>query len=443
VHPYTLRAARWPLALSLVVVAACADDPPTTAPNVPPGSVTRQALDGNVILVTNASGANVPGSLQWAVGMAGGTSVIQFDAGLAGDTIPLDATLEPFPYITIEGPADKGITITNSSGRIIRLRQGGRLRNVTLTGGSDGPGSAIWTQGPLTLEHSTVSNNHGSAAAIHGHEITLVNSTVSGNSGSGPASGISVASAGYITLINSTVAHNEGAPGIGWLMSPGSTPLVTLRNSIVANNGSGTRNCDSWLLFDHQGMNISSDSTCGVSTALIVANPMLLGLADNGGPTATEAIHHQSPAFNGGVSCSVTVDQRYVSRGTSCDIGAFEFTDFTVVTLTIDANATAAANGTSTVTGTVRCSRAGDRFGVNVELEQQQKVGKTTTLVLGTGGTAVTCTTSTQPFSASVTPSTGAFVAGTATASASTNNTPAWVTPSAASRAVKLVRPRR
>ena len=199
------------------------------------------------------------------------------------------------------------------------------------------------------------------------------------------------------------------------------------------------------LQFDYQGKNISSDATCGSSPALLIADPMLAGLADNGGPTPTESFSPQSPALNAGVSCSVTVDQRYVPRGTSCDIGAFEFTDFTVVTLTIDANAFAgAANGAATVTGTVRCSRAGDQFGVVVALDQQQKVGKATTVVRGSGATGVSCTTSVQPWSAVVTPASGEFVVGAASAAANTNNVPAWVAPSAASKAVKLVRsPRR
>lgn len=441
---YAPRVGRWPLALTLLAVAACADDQPSTAPRA--ARPSRQALDGNVILVTSASGANVPGSLPWAVSTANGTSVIQFDASLAGATISLDATLESFAYITVEGPANDGVTIVAKpiAGRAFRLRQGGVLRNLTISGGTTSPGSAIWTQGPVLLEHTTVSNNNSDAAAIHGHDITLVNSTVSGNSGAGPASGISIASSGTLVLDNSTVAHNDGGPGIGWLTSPGSAPVVTVRNSIIANNGSGSRNCDQWLQFDYQGKNISSDATCGTSPALLVADPLLAGLTDNGGPTPTEGFSPQSPALNAGVNCSVTVDQRYVSRGTSCDIGAFEFTDFTAVTLTIDANAfTGAANGAATVTGTVRCSRAGDQFDVGVALQQTQKVGKITTLVQGTGGTGLTCTTSAQPWSAVVTPVTGAFVAGTASAASSTNNVPVWVSPSSVSNTVKLVRPPR
>ena len=436
------RAGRLPLAVALVAVAACVDDQLTTAPRA--AHLSRDALDGNVILVTTASGANVPGSLQWAVNLADGTSIIRFDSTLAGDTITLDAPLEPFAFVTIEGPADKGMVLTTTAGQIIRLRQGGTLRNLTFTGGSESPAGAIWTLGPLRLENSTVTNNFANPA-IHGHDMTLVNSTVSGNWGSGPAAGISVGSAGTLTLINSTVAHNDGGPGIGWAVTPGGPPLVTLRNSIVAHNESGGRDCEPSMSFAHVAMNISSDSTCGVSPALLIANPQLLALANNGGPTATHALSHLSPALNAGVNCTVAVDQRYVARGTNCDIGAFEFTDFTVVTLSIDANAATAGspNGAATVTGTVMCSRAGDEFDVVVDLEQQQKSGKTTTVVRGSGSIGVACTNSAQPWSALVTPVAGSFGTGAASAAARTADVPAWTTPATASRTVKLVRPRR
>lgn len=440
---YTSRVGRWPLAAALILAAACADDHQlSTAPDA--GHVSRNALDGNVILVTTASGANVPGSLQWAVGVADGTSIIKFDPSLAGATITLDAVLESFPYITVEGPASNGITLTTTAGRVFRLRQGGLLRNLTISGGSDSPASAIWTLGPLRLENSTITDNHGGGAAIHGFDITVVNSTVSGNSGFGAASAISVGSNGHLVLDNSTVAHNDGAPSIGWMTSQGGPPLVTLRNSIIASDAASTRNCGAWLQFGYEGMNISSDASCGASLALYVGDPLLLGLANNGGPTRTEGFNYRSPALNAGVNCSVTVDQRYISRGTSCDIGAFEFTDFTVVTLAIDANATTGLpNGAATVTGTVRCSRAGDQFGVVIELEQPQKSGKATMIVRGTGGVGVTCSTSAQPWSAVVTPASGAFVAGAGSATARTNDVPVWVTSSTATKAVKLAKPKK
>ena len=440
------RAGLWPLALTLTAVVACADDAPTTAPRAARRSTDITA--SNVILVTNTSGGNVPGSLVWAVDQADGTSVIQFDPSIAGDTIALESTLDASAVLNIDGPADKGITITSSSGRVIRARLGGTLRNVTISGGveSSGSGSGIWTGGPLVLEHSTVSDNTGDGGAIHGYDITLRNSTVAGNTGYGPAAGISYGPGARVRLFNSTVAFNSPAPGIGMVPSPGSTADVMIHNSIIANNGFGL-NCGevSGLVFG--GKNIAGDASCGSSEALIVADPLLETLAENGGPTRTIAFAPQSPARNGtaGAGCTVTVDQRYVARDAICDVGAFELTDFTAVTLTIDESAvTNAQSGVTTVTGTVACSRAGDQFGVAVDLEQTQKAGRTTTVVRGTGSVGITCSTTAQPWSAAVAAvGGGVFATGQSLAAARTNNTPGWVTPASTSRTIKLVRPPR
>jgi hypothetical protein len=92
----------------------------------------------------------------------------------------------------------------------------------------------------------------------------------------------------------------------------------------------------------------------------------------------THAISHLGPAFNAsavGTLCS-DVDQRYVARDAKCDVGAFEFNDWTTVTITIDANVKVdAANGRALMTGTVTCSRE-ETFKLALELHQPQKVGK-------------------------------------------------------------------
>ena len=442
----TSRGARWALALtSIAAVAACVDDAPTAAPRA--AAISRDITAGSVILVTNTSGSNVPGSLPWAVSQTDGGSVIQFDPSIAGDTIALESTLDAFSVLNIEGPATNGITITSNSGRVIRARLGGTLRNLTISGGyeASGSGSGIWTGGPLVLEHSTVSNNSGDGSAIHGHDITLRNSTVSNNTGYGPAAGISYGSNARVRLFNSTVAFNSPAPGIGMVPSQGGMADVMVQNSIIAGNGFGLDCGDvSGIVFG--GRNIAGDSSCGSpAERLIVADPMLATLVDNGGPTKTIAFAPQSPALNGTLGCMVTVDQRYVPRDAICDIGAFEFTDLTVVTLTVDASAvTNASIGLTTVTGTVSCSRAGDQFGVVVDLEQSQKAGKNTTVVRGTGSVGITCSTTAQPWSAAVEAlDGGVFATGQASAAARTNNTPVWVTPANTTRSIKLVRPPR
>ena len=441
----TSRGAWWALALTLTTVAACADDPPTAAPRAP--TISHDVTHGNVILVTNTSGSNVPGSLPWAVSQTDGGSVIQFDPSIAGDTIALESTLDAYFVLNIDGPADKGMTITSNSGGVIRARLGGTLRNLTISGGNEsGSGAGIWTNGPLVLEHSTVTNNRGNGGAIHGFDITLRNSTVSGNEGYGPAAGISYGSGARIRLFNSTVAFNNPAPGIGMVVgSPGAGADVMVQNSIIAGNGFGL-NCGAVDGIAWGGRNIAGDTSCGSPfERLIVADPMLATLADNGGPTRTIAFAPQSPALNAALGCMVTVDQRYVPRDATCDIGAFEFTDPTVVTLTVNESAvTNAQTGLTTVTGTLSCSRAGDQFGVVVDLEQAQKAGKTTTTVRGTGSVGITCSTTAQPWSAAVGAlDGGVFATGPASAAARTNNTPVWVTPASTSRSIKLVRPPR
>ena len=440
----TSRGARWALALTTIGVAACADDAPTAPARA--ATISRDITAGSVILVTNTSGSHVPGSLPWAVSQTDGGSVIQFDPSLGGDTIHLESTLEAYSVLNIEGPATKGITITSNSGRVIRAQIGGTLRNVTISGGSEssGSGSGIWTGGPLVLEHSTVSNNSGDGGAIHGHDITLRNSTVSNNTGYGPAAGISYGSNARVRLFNSTVAFNTPAPGIGMVPLQGGTADVMVHNSIIANNGFGL-NCGEVSGAVFGGMNIASDSSCGSSEGLIVADPMLDSLADNGGPTHTMSFDPRSPALNRTLGCMVTVDQRYVPRDAVCDIGAFEFTDRTAVTLAVNASAvTDASIGLTTVTGTVNCSRAGDQFDVVVDLEQTQKAGKTTRVVRGTGSVGITCSTTAQPWSAAVAAlDGGVFATGQASATARTNNTPVWVAPATTTRSIKLVRPPR
>jgi hypothetical protein len=79
-----------------------------------------------------------------------------------------------------------------------------------------------------------------------------------------------------------------------------------------------------------------------------------------------------------------------------------------------------------------------------VDLEQAQKVGKTTTVVRGSGSVGVTCSTTAQPWSAAVGAlGGGAFATGQASATARTTNTPSWVTPTSTSRTIRLVRPPR
>jgi predicted outer membrane repeat protein len=238
--------------------------------------------------------------------------------------------------------------------------------NQTLTTTAVYGGGAIWlTHGGLTLADDTLANNiaggPGGALDVHGGQVTLTNVTVSGNTAKDSGGGVYVTSDGInnpaiVTLNNVTIngnladSDNNNTGDGGGLFT--SHAAVNLLNSIVAGNfdtpsntGAGTINPDcSGTFASPQYSLIGRNDGCGgvtngsngnlVGTAGSPIDPRLAPLADNGGPTLTQALLGDSPALNagnpatpgsGGTACAAT-DQRGLHRpfGSHCDMGAFE-----------------------------------------------------------------------------------------------------------------------
>lgn len=442
------RAGRWPVALiasSLTALGACADDEHRITAPVARPSTPNMAI-GDVITVTSSRGGTEEGTLRWAVAQATGGEIIRFDARLAGATITLDSTLVITNVVRIEGPADRGVTLSaGGRGRVIDIpvnnssSETTTLRNLNITGGklsTDG-GAGIRTAESLALQHVTVWGNEAPAAAailsLPYTTVTLFNSTVSGNT-STEYLGAAIRVGGASSIQNSTIAYNNQG-GIAF----SDIDFATLSNTIVAHNGSPARNCAFTEKLQWWGTNIATDFSCGDSTVMLIADPLLGSLRDNGGPSMTHAVGAASPAFNAMGPCGVAVDQRYQPRDAACDIGAYESTDRTTVALAIQRVATLnLAGGYAVVNGTTKCSRAGDQFSVAVQVEQRSA---DKSVVTGTRVVSVTCTTADAPWSAFVSPSAGAFKGGNATASAMTQQVPTWVTPATASRSIKLAVP--
>jgi hypothetical protein len=439
VHSISRRAARWPLALTLAVVGACSDEPSAPSFSMP---LRPNAAAGDVFVVTNANDSGL-GSLRWALGFTTGGEVIRFDPALAGRTITLDSTLYIYESVTIEGPTGARVTIDGGrKGRVLMARfiDGLTLRNLSLTGGNSpsGGGVVVYSEGDVTLENTVLYDNYGDAGiAVVGEHVTLVNSTVTGTTNaSGTTFPYPAVMGDTVTLINSTVAHN-GWGGVGSFFG-----VVRLRNSIVSNNVGVNCVTTSNTALVREGANISDDDTCGGPSEIIIADPKLASLADNGGPTQTHALLAGSPAINAGTGCSVPVDQRFFPRDAQCDLGAFEFADFTTVTITIDPSAPVnQSNGWATLTGTVKCSRD-ETFALALELHQPQRAGKETIDVHSATTEPVTCSTVARPWSASMVLSEGAFQNGNATATAVTFEAEPWVAPASATAPVKLYRSR-
>ncbi len=132
-----------------------------------------------------------------------------------------------------------------------------------------------------------------------------------------------------VHLTNVTLADNESFTPPSNLLIFGSTN-VTAVNTLIA-DGVGTDNCAFFTggVLTSLGHNIDSGTSCGLNGTgdLSSTDPLLAALADNGGPTLTQALQASSPAIDAGDSAHCpTTDQRGETRPTACDIGAFELT---------------------------------------------------------------------------------------------------------------------
>lgn len=294
--------------------------------------------------------------------------------------------------LTIEG-AGAATTIVDAAGidRVFHNLGGLTISGVTIRNGSAGAsydGGGILTAAPLTMRNAVVSGNQAgfgggisnvsaSATLVESSTIrdnvadsgggffttggfTLVNATVSGNVASGSFGG-GISGYGTSTLRNVTLASNTAPYGGG--IQHGEPALLTLTNTIIANNASFNCyfNTNAAAASDY---NIDSGNTCYLYSGanLSLTDPLLGPLQNNGGPTPTHAIGFSSPAVDAGTdSGSPAFDQRGMARpqdgnadGTATtDIGAFEYRYPAPTIATIVPNAGAAAGGESvTITGT-------------------------------------------------------------------------------------------
>jgi hypothetical protein len=284
------------------------------------------------------------------------STIIQ-QTGSGSDVFEIDAgptTLNGITIIGAHGAFAHGVDELDPTSLLT-------LSDVSITGNSaegkegfagSGGGVANDSKGQLMIVDSSVTHNtakpaeggsNGEGAGVFGGEgpVTIVNSTIAGNSASSglnPAFGGGIAmTAGTLELSSVTLAGNASA-GVGGNLAVASEAKVT--DSIIAGGAAataGTENCrtSGGGAIHSLGFNLEDRNQCslGASGDQINANPLLGALQDNGGfGVFTEALPLNSPAVDHGspVGChdalgaAVTTDQRGASRGSPCDIGAFE-----------------------------------------------------------------------------------------------------------------------
>jgi hypothetical protein len=248
--------------------------------------------------------------------------------------------------------------------------------------------------GSLTIANSTISGNragdptsgstYGGAIYSAGSPVTIRNSTISANIAGGDGGGIYMADSGApsLTIENSTVANNTAGSGTGddgggiWLCCGENDQSLTLKSSTVTGNhvGGGRGHGGGLVLFSVAASNVNIQNSIIANNTGTVANdiyseyggqlgfslvkelnadstdtgysftntgpnltgvdPQLGGLANNGGPTQTEAPSSSSPVVDKGNAFGLNSDQRGVVRpidfpaipnvADGADIGAVE-----------------------------------------------------------------------------------------------------------------------
>ncbi len=428
-------------ALAFTSLAACAD-PPTSPKARPVPSPQADVFATPTIVVANLDDAGA-GSLRQAIADAVAGDVIAFEESLAGGTIMLTSgALVVAKHITVEGSPSEGITISgHHSSRVLEISDPGDLTlvNTTITDGRADFGGGISNGSSLSIFNSTITANEATfGGGIYSEGVLMItNSTISGNMFDPASGGGLVLQDGSRTVLENVTITDNGANavlGIGY-------PELTLRNSVLA--GNSTANCS--VVPDHivlEGVNVSDDATCGAAGShMIIADPHLASLADNGGPTMTHALSVGSSAIEAVplIDCRVSEDQRHVARpqGPACDAGAYEFDAYFTIGLGVDASVVVnSKTGVALVSGTYSCSGVITST-LHVELSEPQKAGKVNTAVFASGDMPLYCQ-GPGAWAIALTPSTGAFKNGSGTVTASSPGVTGIVLSETASAPVKL-----
>ena len=208
---------------------------------------------------------------------------------------------------------------------------------------------------PSAIDHCTISGNSGTTGAVYifnpeNGNIALTDSTISGNSTSSESfSAVESRSSefylGVIGIYNSTIAFNTGKGS--YRVGPFKTYYdyatavvgnTVILSSIVSNNVAYISDPLSPRIkaSDIAGTIVGFNNIIQAATSYttlpadtIGADPLLLPLANNGGPTQTHAFRDGSPAFgNGSNPSGFANDQRGSGYARTIngatDIGAFQ-----------------------------------------------------------------------------------------------------------------------
>lgn len=198
-------------------------------------------------------------------------------------------------------------------------------------------GGGIFIAGGGRIERSTIADNlaylYGGGLANEA-DITIINSTVSGNTArQATGGGLRIRRFTSLALHNSTITNNTAGTQGGGIFFADQAYESTLRSSIVAGNtspiGADIGSGEALLIHGSNNLIQGRGALLTIPADTLSSDPLLLALANNGGPTATHALAANSPAINQGSNpLGLSSDQRGAdfprSANGGVDIGSWE-----------------------------------------------------------------------------------------------------------------------
>jgi len=329
-----------------------------------------------IVANTNDSGA---GSLRQAVLDANanpGPDTINFASSLNGGTIVLTSgQLSITDALQINGPGANLLAVSgNANSRVFSNSSNATIVGLAIENGqvdaSVGAGAGILNSGNMTLQDCVITHNSVTTSGpvaqgggiMNTGTLTVFGCTIDNNSANDGGglnnanilsitdstiddniatdSGAGIWNTGTTGMLSDTVALNFSFAGASGVFAAAGS--ISYQDSAFSHNIGGNIGFSGGTVVSH-GHNISDDGTGNFSVAagdLPNTDPMLGPLADNGGPTGTNALLFGSPAINAGDASAPPQDQRGVSRVGAADIGAYEADHNTfLVTTTNDSGA--------------------------------------------------------------------------------------------------------
>ncbi|MBL9143866.1 MAG: hypothetical protein JNM99_09310 [Verrucomicrobiaceae bacterium] len=314
---------------------------PASRASVPPGNMGAVTIiDPIVVTTTNDDG---PGSLRQAFRTAAANSWadrITFAPGLSGQTITLGSELviDDFVGVTVDASSlPKGL-ILDGAGYTRILRTVGvtiiDLRHMTFARGrSELDGGAFYLHdGVVSVSYCTFTENsadlRGGGIFNDSAKVTISHCTFWGNSADRQGGAVRNGPTGLMTLRHCTFSANS-ASSDGRAIFDYNNRMTLDRCVSAGNFGAAGQDIDTREdSIELVGTSIFSTPITGITFtgtgSILMADPLLLPLASNGGPTKTCALSAGSPAMNAGGGSAIKSDQRGFRIVSAPDLGAFE-----------------------------------------------------------------------------------------------------------------------